>query len=82
MLTFEQWQTTGGHFVAEGMGSRTWKIAIMAPGKQDSVRWEVYGPTLQTVRMARWIEEIKLRDGGDILYFTRDGAYKASQLAP
>jgi hypothetical protein len=81
-LAFKQWLTTSGHFVAEGAQPGTWHIAIMAPGKQDSVRWEVYGPTLQAVRLARWIEEIKLKDGGDILYFTKDGAYKASQLAP
>jgi len=77
---FRQWQTTTGHFVAEGAQPDTWLIAIMVPDKSDSIRWEVYGPTLKSVRASRWVEKLHLKDGGDVIYFTREGTSRASQL--
>jgi hypothetical protein len=73
-LAFQGFKTSRGYWVGQDEN----RYFIFFP--TGDPRIEIYGPNLKSIRALRRGEKSLIEQGGDILYITGEGIFKASEL--
>lgn len=83
-LVFDARRTDEGYLVGTILDAlRQNRYFIMETGSGDEMDFydlEVYGPNLRTIRVWQDLEQGILDNGGNVLYVTNEGVFKASEL--
>jgi hypothetical protein len=76
-LVFQGFKTTKGYWVAQ---DRNRHLIYIPNASGKYTRQEIYGPNFRSMRASRQTEKSLIEQGGDILYVTNEGIFRASEV--